>query len=235
MTTMTDQKPNDDVVRRNVKRELACKLTTEDEIRISKTMVMKKRELRVLETDLETEKKKRKDQIDDLADEVARMESDLDRGAEDRTVPCNDVFRRGDDGTGWIHTIRLDTHEVVERKAASAHETQRYLPNVDGFAPPVPSGSILEDALAKQKSAEQSTDAEDDVPGDDDEEGDGEKPAKKPKPERFDAALLANGKCALRSATGESACTLEVGHGGLHISPTHRWKARRPKPTEAGE
>lgn len=155
---MIDMNPNDDVVRRNVKRELACKLTVEDELRISKTMVVKKRELRELEADLAREKKKRQEQIDDLEDEVRRMEADLDRGAEDRTVPCNDVFRRAEDGTGWIVTVRLDTFDEVERRAASAHETQRYLPSMDG-------SGILDEAARRQRSAQD--DEPSDVPGDD--------------------------------------------------------------------
>jgi hypothetical protein len=193
-----DPNPNDDVVRRNVKRELACKLTTEDELRISKTMVVKKRELRELEADLAREKKKRQEQIDDLEDEVRRMETDLDRGAEDRTVPCNEVFRRAEDGTGWIVTIRLDTLEEVERRAASAHETQRYLPHVD-IGPS--NGSVLDDARAQQRAAAQRSmePAEDDFPSDDvpdeeseagaadlkrDEDTPRREPAKKPKARR---------------------------------------------------
>lgn len=54
------------------------------------------------------------------------------------------------------------------------------------------------------------------------------------KKEKFDAELLAAGKCALRFEGG-NACRLDLDHEGLHKSSTHGWKARRPKPELAAD
>jgi hypothetical protein len=148
----------EDVVRRGIKRDLPCRLTEPEFMRISKQRVAKEAELTQLQADLVRETKKRKDQIGELEDEIAKMGRELHTEHQDRIVPCNDVFRRDPiDGTGWIHTIRLDTFEEVERKPATAHETQRYLPAIDG-----PGAGILDQARAKQKRS-----AQDDVPAGD--------------------------------------------------------------------
>lgn len=148
----------EDVVRRNIKRELPCLLTEVEFTRISRQRVAKEAELAQLQADLTRETKKRKDQIGELEDEIGKMGRELHTEHQDRTVPCNDVFRRDPlDGTGWIHTIRLDTFAEVERRPATAHETQRYLPSIDG-----PGSGILDEARAKQ----QKRSAQDDVPAD---------------------------------------------------------------------
>ncbi len=165
---MQNQEVDQDVVRRNVKRELPCKLTEAEFTRISRQRVAKEAEHAQLEGDLAREKKKRQDQIDEIEDEIAKMGRELHTEHQDRTVPCNDVFRRADDGTGWIHTIRMDTYDEVERRPATAHETQRYLPTIDGG-----SNGILDQSRAAQRSAqvetaptEDATPEGDDVPPD---------------------------------------------------------------------
>lgn len=239
----------DDVVRRNIKRELPCKLTEEEFTRIARQRATKEAERDELMDDLAKEKKRRQDQIEELNDEIGKMGTELRTGNQDRTVPCNEVFRRAADGTGWIHTIRLDTFDEVERRPATAHETQRYLPNVEPGN--ISSGSVLDDARAQQAAAAQRSAGGDDVPSEDDapidddasvipddapeageEDASDGAPAKKPKPEKFDQALLAEGKCALRFEGGDG-CALELGHAGLHKSASHSWKARRPKPEQA--
>ncbi len=151
---------NEDVVRRNIKRELPCKLSDEELLRVARQRATKEAEQMQLEADLAKEQKKRKDQIAELADEVRKMGRELHTGEQDRTVPCNDVFRRAKDGTGWIHTVRQDTFDEVERRPATAHETQRYLPTVDGPG----SGGVLDIARARQQRSAQDTD---DVPSGD--------------------------------------------------------------------
>lgn len=148
--------PTEDVVRRGIKRDLPCRLTEPEFMRISKQRVAKEAELAQLQADMARETKKRKDQIEEVQNEIAKMGRELHTEHQDRIVPCNDVFRRDPvDGTGWIHTIRLDTFEEVERKPATAHETQRYLPSIDGLGT-----GILDQARAKQQRS-----AQDDVPG----------------------------------------------------------------------
>jgi hypothetical protein len=137
-------------VRRNIKRELPCKLTEEEFTRISRSASRRRPSSRSSQDDLAKETRKRKDQIEELEDEVAKMGRELHLEQQDRTVPCNEVFRRALDGTGWIHTIRLDTYQEVERRPATAHETQRYLPNVET---PV-GGGLLGEAARAQRSAQ---------------------------------------------------------------------------------
>lgn len=163
----TETTHTDDIVRRNLKRELPCKLTTEEFLRISKERVAKEAELGQLQDDLARETKKRKEQIEELSDEIEKKGRELHLEQQDRTVLCNEIFRRGSDGTGWIHTIRLDTFDEVERRPATAHETQRYLPNVEG---PGANPSILDKARERQRSAQ--PDDGSDIPGDAPAEGD---------------------------------------------------------------
>jgi hypothetical protein len=159
----------DDIVRRGIKRELPCKLTDEEFTRIARQRATKEAELAQLQADLAREKKKRMDQIEELGDEVSKMGRELHTGEQDRTVPCNDMFRRADDGTGWIHTIRQDTHTEVERRPATAHETQRYLPTVGDDT----KGGLIEQASQKMAEVERSAqDETDDVPPSSDDEAD---------------------------------------------------------------
>lgn len=159
MDRMTPDYTDDTTVRRNIKRELYCKLTDEEQLRIAKTRATKEAELEELEGDLEREKKKRKEQIDELSDEVKKMGRELRTGEQERTVACDEVFRVID-GTGFIVVVRKDSFLEVERRPANAHESQRYLPGVDG------PGSTTIDQAAAQRSAQPVDDAND-VPGDD--------------------------------------------------------------------
>jgi hypothetical protein len=86
--------------------------------------------------------------------------------------------------------------------------------------------SVLDEARERQSAADR---GEQLAPPDSEPKLD--KP-KKPKPEKFDLAMLADGRCALRF-DGGNACSQEAGHAGLHKSSTHSWKARRPKPPTA--
>lgn len=220
---MSTDNYEDTIVRRGVKRELPCKLTEEEFTRIARQRATKEAERDQLEMDLAHESKKRKDQIKEYADEIGKMGRELRTGEQDRTVNCDEVFRKID-GTGWIVVVRKDTWDEVERRPASAHETQRYLPGVDG-----PSAAQSDQAVAvsRERSAQPEGDGSD-VPTDEDVPPDEDKaPA-----EKFDVTLLAEGKCALRFEGG-AACTLDVGHAGLHVSSEHKWKARRPKPDVA--
>lgn len=172
--TQTDTEVrDDDVVRRGIKRELPCKLTDEEFTRVARQRATKEAELGQLQADLAREKKKRQDQIDDLADEVGKMGRELHTGEQERTVSCNELFRRAPDGTGWVHTMRMDTFDEVERRPATAHETQRYLPTIGG------DGGILEQATNAQRSAQD--DGANDVPGDEPKEGEGDSDDDKPK------------------------------------------------------
>lgn len=162
---MTVTSIDQDIVRRGIKRELPCKLSDEEFTRIAKQRALKELEVAQLEADLAKEKKKRQDQIDDMADEVAKMGRELATGEQDRTVTCDEVFVKADDGTGWIHMLRRDTDDEVERRPATAHETQRYLPSVGE-----PGGGLLDQAAHAQRGAkaDDANDVPDGSAGDDD-------------------------------------------------------------------
>lgn len=174
MEAVVDQ---DDVVRRGIKRELPCKMTDEEFTRVARQRATKEAEIAQLESDLAREKKKRQDQIDEISDEVSKMGRELHTGEQERTVPCNDIFRRAGDGTGWIHTIRLDTFDEVERRPATAHETQRYLPSVGDAV----GGSLIDQANAAQspRSAQDDTNDVPDGKGDGKGDEDSDKPKKR--------------------------------------------------------
>lgn len=153
-----------DIVRRNIKRELPCRLTDEEFTRVAKQRAMKEAEKEELEMDLAKEKSRRTEQIKDLSDEIGKSGKELRTGFQDRTVNCNEIYRRDVEGTGWIHTIRIDTYDEVERRPATAHETQRYLPSV-GVTHDDTTNDEDKPKRRKKKSAE--ADAElttDDVP-----------------------------------------------------------------------
>lgn len=117
-----------DIVRRNIKRELPCKLNDDEFTRIAKTRALREQEREELMQDFAKEKKRRNDQIEEIDDEIKIQGKELRTGYQDRTVNCHEVFVRDSENTGWIFTMRLDTGVEVERRPASAYETQRYLP-----------------------------------------------------------------------------------------------------------
>lgn len=161
--------PLDDVVRRGIPRELHCKLEDDELLRIARTRATKEAECDQLIGDLADETARRKQQIKLLTDEIGKMGRELRTGEQERTVKCNEVFRKHDDGTGWIYVIRLDTFAEVERRPATAHETQRYLPSLDSGT----GGGLLEQAAKAQRSA-QDDGVPEGLPTDDEAEGDDE-------------------------------------------------------------
>lgn len=154
--------PNEDVVRRGQIRALPCKLTDEEFVRISRARVAREAERNQLVDDLANETKRRKDQIKEAEDEIGKMGRELHTGYQDRAIKCNDVFRREEDGTGVIITVRLDTCGEVERRPASPAELQRHLPSI-------PEGGLLSQARtaqAAEATAAPASAEDDDVPGD---------------------------------------------------------------------
>lgn len=139
----------DDVVRRGIKRVLPCKLTDGEFMEISKTRVAREALRDQVEADLAKTAKKFKDQLSELEDEIAKMGRELHTGEQDRTVLCNEVFRRHEDGTGYVHTVRMDTSTEVEYRPATVSETQRYLPTLDVNAAGT-NGSVLDQARSAQ-------------------------------------------------------------------------------------
>lgn len=162
-----------EVVKRAVPRVLPCKLTDEEFVRISRTRVAKESERDQLVADAKLDAEKRKDQIKEYSDEIAKMGRELHTGFQDRTIKTDEVFEKDDKGNCWIVVYRHDTGKPTgERWPASASEMQRYLPSDK------PGVTLLEDVAKAQRSAQPETgDAtpEPEVPSDlPDEKDDGE-------------------------------------------------------------
>lgn len=174
-----------DIVKRNVKRVLPCKLSDEELLRIARMRTVKESEHDQLVADADLDAKKRKVQIKEYADEILAMRRELHSGYQDRTILTNEVFEKDENGNCWIVVYRLDTGTPTgERHPASPAEMQRYLPDASG------SGSLLDQATKAQRSAQPETapdaevpadlpDAEDGDDDEDDEEEDDEQPAGK--------------------------------------------------------
>ncbi len=167
-----------DVVKRGIKRVLPCKLTEREFMQIAKTRVDKEALLDQIEEDFADQKKKHNDQVDELEGEIGKMRKELHTGEQDRTVLCVDIFVHQPDGTGWVHTLRMDTlgtayvnaraegmshaeaaelareRATVERRPATPTETQRHLPDLDGTAQDR-SAPLLDQAAARQGRASQ--------------------------------------------------------------------------------
>lgn len=168
-----------DIIERGVKRELPCKLTDEEELRIARQMVALKAELAERESEWDLKAKKHKQAVSETERTIAKMERELHTGQQDRVVICNRVFERNASGGGDEVLIRLDpTHQLpsdtreVQRIPASATIMQRFLPFIgDAHS----SGSVLDDARAQQAAvAQRSAGADpDDVPTDADVDADG--------------------------------------------------------------
>jgi hypothetical protein len=172
-TTTPNAKSTHDVVRRGIPRDLYCKLTDEEQLRIAKTRATREAERDQLLVDLADETSSRKAQIKKLDDEIGKMGRELRTGEQERTIPTNEIFVKHDDGTGWIYVIRQDTDAEVERRPATAHETQRYLPSLDG------GGGLLGQAAKAQRSAQgKAASEESDIPSDGEDGEDGEDGAK---------------------------------------------------------
>lgn len=234
-----------DIIERGVKRELPCKLTDEEELRIARQMVTLKAELNEREGEWDLKAKKHKQEVAETERAIAKMERELHTGQQDRVVICNRVFERNVSGGGDEVLIRLDpAHQLpgetreVQRIPASASIMQRFLPFVgDAHS----NGSVLDDARAQQAAAAQRSaapepDASDDVPDDDDAD-DSEGHDAKPEWEVGETrAASPNGStpvCGLRYGKDGAACLREWKHDGEHDNGTNHWKARPPrKPLE---
>lgn len=139
----------EDVIRRAIKRELPCKLTDEEMLRIARERVAREAEVAKLKAEAKLDAERRKAQIGDIEDEIAKKGVELHTEHQDRTIPCDEIFRRDIEGGGWVHTIRRDTGAEVERRPATAHEMQRHLPGTE-----TGNVGLLEEARSKQVTDE---------------------------------------------------------------------------------
>lgn len=225
----TENYSDDVIVRRNVKRDLYCKLTDEEQLRIAKTRATKEAECDELSDDLARETKKRKEQIGELEDQIAKMGRELRTGEQERTIPCDEVFRIID-GAGWIAVIRKDTLAEVERRPATAHESQRYLPGIDG---PGSGGAldIARSAQAAETKSEAKPDTKDVPEGDDEDIDAADDNADMPDDEDDEDESDDSDPtvCGAVNKKMGAPCHLAADHDGFHANGKNTWKAGKPK------
>lgn len=174
-TSNAEPRPNltIEIVKRNVKRVLPCKLSDEELLRIARMRTAKENEHDQLVAEADLDAKKRKAQIKEYADEILSMRRELHSGYQDRTILTNEVFEKDAQGNCWIVVYRMDTGEPTkERWPASPAEMQRHLPMDEAGS----GGGLLAQAAKVQRSA-QDAPAESGVPeglpsGDDVPDGD---------------------------------------------------------------
>jgi hypothetical protein len=123
---MPPESVHHDTLRRHIKRSLPVPLQREEMTDIAIAASKKRQQIAQLTLDQAAEKKRRQQQIDDLQSDVDTSDRELATGHQDRIVMCNEIFV---DGT--VHTVRCDTWESFESRAANAQEAQRFLPAVE--------------------------------------------------------------------------------------------------------
>lgn len=161
----TNAKPSPDlsnVIQRGIKRTLPCRITEAEFNQIAKQRVDKEALREQVVADFDRLKSKHKASIEEFDAEIRQAGKELHTGEQDRIVICTSLFRRADDGAGWVDVMRTDTGEVIEQRPCTPAEAQRFLPGVEGSAPS--DGPILDIDLLAQE-AEEGDDDEDEPDG----------------------------------------------------------------------
>lgn len=143
---MTDTNA-EEVTRKGIKRELPVKLETHEMLMIAIAKSKAEAELDEMEAELRDIKADWNQRIDEQERRIAVMGVEIRTSEQKRVVPCYERFR-----AGTIEVVREDTHEIIERRAASLAEAQKALPGTD-----------VADAAATQKAANVEEDEDGDV------------------------------------------------------------------------
>lgn len=157
-----------DTLRRHIKRSLPVPLSREEMTDIAIAASKKRQQIAQLTLDQAAEKKRRQQQIDDLQSDVDTSDRELATGHQDRIVMCNEIFVEG-----TVHTVRCDTWESFESRAANAQEAQRFLPAVEsssgqGAVPAPSNGAAQAKAPAERPEPDDADDATEPDPIEDD-------------------------------------------------------------------
>jgi hypothetical protein len=120
--------PIGDVIREDVERELAVKLSDLDRLGIADAKAAVEDEVRNLQERFAEVKRDWSRRIEDAARRVCAMGAELRSREQIRAVPCYERWR-----AGQIEVVRRDMDprdpsSVVERRSGTAGEAQRALP-----------------------------------------------------------------------------------------------------------
>jgi hypothetical protein len=134
MTAATATKPTNDnqpaapqEVRETFRRQLPCKLTTEESARYGQMLSSKVRERELTDETRKSVAAEYGAKIKMITAEISRVAAALEKNEELRPIDCYKVFH-----AGTMQTIRVDTNEVVEVRPATDAERQAPLPGVRG-------------------------------------------------------------------------------------------------------
>lgn len=109
--------------------ELACKLTEAETLDRSREMAQSLSTVRDLESQLQSVGAKLRGQIKDVKFNVNRLQKAVLSGCEVRNVLC---VERYDLELDQVHTIRLDTQEIVRSRRPEGADRQSPLPMPEG-------------------------------------------------------------------------------------------------------
>lgn len=141
---MTD---TDDIIRKNIKRELPVKLDNSEMLDIAIAKANAEGDLDELQVEFRDVKAEWNQRIEEQEKRIAIMSVELRTKEQKRVVVCFERFR-----AGTIEVVRDDTKDVIERRSASLAEAQKAIPGTDVAA-----------AAAAQKAANVEEDDEGDI------------------------------------------------------------------------
>lgn len=148
-----------DVLRRNIKRQLPVKITDDYALAMSRQRTVVEGQLDEEVAEFAQAKDDHKAKVIKLEDEIKRLRSIIRSNHEDRPVLCVEVYRREEGNGGFVDTYRTDTGERIEERSITIAEAQRLLPGVEGVAPS--GGPILDRVGSAQDNDEDDSDEED--------------------------------------------------------------------------
>lgn len=114
----------EDIIKRDIMRELPCKLTDDSLLKVAIKKAEAEAELEEMRDDFKDVKDDWGTRISDAEKRIAEMGAQLRTKEERRVIKCYERFV-----SGTIEVVRDDTKQVIDRRAASLAEAQRSLPS----------------------------------------------------------------------------------------------------------
>jgi hypothetical protein len=121
-----------DIIKSEVPRTLPVELDDVEMLEIARAKAKKEQSVGKLKIELAGFVKQKKSAIDEQEKLIATMTDELASGKQMRQVLTDEVWHKG-----MVHTIRLDTGEVVEKRPPTMLEQQRKIPQTDTPTPSV--------------------------------------------------------------------------------------------------
>lgn len=120
VTTIATVAPTEDIIKRDIMRELPCKLDGEALLDIAIAKSEAEAKLEELQSDFSDAKDEWKARLEEVEKRIAVMGAELRLKEQKRVISCYERFV-----SGTVEVVRADTKEVVERRAANLFEASR--------------------------------------------------------------------------------------------------------------